>query len=1253
MSKKNITLKALTEKVESISLSPENEEIQDEEVWAIINSFVEQNGLNSAQLHSFNDFIHNGIRSVLDIPNIKHTRIEYNGKVYIMDIGEHYLASPKFTELNGEYHPLYPMEALWRNTTYGAELYVDVSVTPPSGEPTHYEKIPFGIIPVMVKSDLCNVSLIADDREELARHSEDFFDCGGYFVILSKNEASSAPVAQRRVLVSQERIANNQVFIFKNRKHAPKFSIYTECHSTLAGTHTTTTTVGKIQNRISCILPWIDNAEIPVGVLFKAFGVEDEKDMVILVLGPDYAKDKEALDMLVPVLEYSYECSTRDSALHFIGRRGRKFIKDNAEEPQDETVEEESDYVLDEKPDSFFIEEPQTRQSRDRESAISYAKHLLSVEVFSHLGQGEQYSHEKAMFLGYMVKKLMYVIMGRIKQENRDHYMNKRIWTTGVLLRQQFHAAMRRLIMEVTHSTLKALRQGHNVNITSWIKPSIITNALQGAISNNTWNSGGSKSKGISQIWEQYNYAAGIANMRKLALPIDSDGGKITEPRDIQGCHFGIMCPAETPEGKRVGLLRNLALLCYITIGTDPTPIAKIVSNIIGTDHINSFPASLYWARIFLNGTPIGAVKDPKKFIREMIKLRRSASINAETSIAYIKDVNEIHISTEFGRPCRPLLVVKDGELLLKLDTIESLLVHELTWSGLLARGVVELVDKAEEEDALVIGYPSDLYDMSEEMRMQVTHCELHPSLMYGIGGSILAFPDHNQSPRNCYQAAMGKQAIGIPFTNYRQMMTGTFSTMRYVQTPIAISRAATIIGFDELPAGQNAMTLIMPMVFNEEDSMEINQDSVDRGFMVSDKWTAYRAERKKEKGEVFGVPTEELCERFRGNASKLNEKGYVPEGTKVQDGDILIGKMVEIKYDATATAVGTTNKKKYINVSVKYEHPWPAVVDRIQIGRTGEGYEYITVMTVQERVPIVGDKFAARHGQKGIAGKLRSGIDLPFNMQGIAPDILLNALAFPSRMTIAMLIEKWTGKAVMSTSPLHGVLISDMLVNDDVDDHQDPDEAYDGVPDPKFKELFAHPKYNHLVDATPFRRGFDRSVIQNEMAKYGYSLGDEYWTDGITGKPTRCLAFFGPCFIQRLKHMVVDKVHARARGPRNTLTRQPKEGRVAGGGLRVGTMERDCMLAQGAARLARDRLMEQSDEFRMWICNLCGLPAHVEHEGRIKECRICCTTDVSKIRIPYGTKLIQQELMAENIITRVLTIPHWQTSNADNSEDK
>ena len=311
--------------------------------------------------------------------------------------------------------------------------------------------------------------------------------------------------------------------------------------------------------------------------------------------------------------------------------------------------------------------------------------------------------------------------------------------------------------------------------------------------------------------------------------------------------------------------------------------------------------------------------------------------------------------------------------------------------------------------------------------------------------------------------------------------------------------------------------------------------------------------------------------------------------------------------------------------------------------GTTGEGYKYIRVMLCQRREPVVGDKFSFMHGQKGTVGIKSRSIDMPFNSQGIAPDIIMNALALPSRMTIAMLIEMWSGKVILSTSPLHKIKLGTEVLNmkdddecgNDVDaDVKNADAKFKSETGQKFKDQFYHPDAPGVIDATPYKKGFDKKIIAEEMRKYGFEYGDEYMTDGVTGKRLRCFAFFGPAFSQRLKHFVIDKMHSRAKGPRTTLTRQPLEGRALGGGLRFGVMERDCTLGQGASRLVRDRLYVCSDAYNFPVCRICGVVVDIESEG----CKICSLSNVVDVRIPYGTKLVNQELEALNIIPRILS---------------
>jgi DNA-directed RNA polymerase II subunit RPB2 len=767
--------------------------------------------------------------------------------------------------------------------------------------------------------------------------------------------------------------------------------------------------------------------------------------------------------------------------------------------------------------------------------------------------------NEKATYLGYTINKLIQVAIGRRKPENRDHYGNKRVSTAGALLAQQFYGAFRRMVTDVTTNTRKALAAGNTVNILSWIKPSIITNAMCGAISANNWSFGGAAAKGISQVYEQFTYAACIANLRKIRAKMNADGSKVIAPRDLNSTQWMVVCPAETPEGKTAGLAKNQALSCIITIGTNPASVRSMVELTLGDRAAKHHPASLGWSKVFLNGVPIGTTDRPMVLVKTLVKERRRNNLPIETSIAYIPKQNEIQISTEAGRLCRPLFVVENGEILVTPDDVKDLVAGDMSWRELLAAGKIEILDKMEEENAIVALYPSDLEGRKKDA-YAVTHCELHPSLMYGVGASLIQRPNSSQSPRITYHSSMNKQAVGLPFTNYKNQMCGSFHTMETLQCQLSATRATTILNADILPCTQNAMVAVMPREYNEEDSVEVNLDSVQRGIFVSYKWVAYYGEIKPEKHESFGVPTAENSDKFHGNPMFLSEEGFAVRGSVVRKGDILIGKLVEnmASHDATSTM------KRYTNASITYDHFWPSVVDSIQIGTTGEGYRYIRVMTCQRREPIVGDKLATCPSQKGTISQLVRAVDLPFNKDGIVPDLIINALAFPSRMTIGTLVETLTGKVVISTSPLHKATIATFgLGSDDTnvvaesdttkDDKPSKKERYSSQRSKEFDDIFAHPAQKGCVDSTPFRK-FDLNIIRQEMANYGCDCGDECMTDGTTGRQLRAMIFFGPISYQRLKHQSVDKMHARAKGGKTTLTRQPPDGRALGGGLRVGS---------------------------------------------------------------------------------------------------
>lgn len=1169
-------------------------------VWSVIESFFREYGLVHHQIESYNDFVHSALPGIIE--ENRYIEVTEQGQTYKLEFSNVVFHRPVFKENTEEIKRVTPKECMDRNITYQSDVFVDVAFENSLGDTKVYKKVHIASIPVMVYSDLCNLQKYKHDRKKLAELEEDLYDTGGYFII------KGSP----KVIASQERTAYNKVYVFFNKKTKPKLDIYAEIRSySLSGAHSTLTQVGFIKSDISVVLPYIDLEPIPIGVVFRALGVESEEEMVKAMVP---GGESELIDLVLPSLEHSWECDSADYALHYIGRRGKKFM-------------------------SGAINTESTTET-ERAEAISYAKHLLSTELFPHLGTGEKSFPKKIFYLGYMVSRLIFAKTGRRKPEDRDHFANKRIATAGTLLAQQFYNSFRRLRTDITNTIERSIRNNSTIKVISLINSKIITTLLQGALSNNNWGGRGNN-QGISQVYEKFNYAAGLSNMRKIVTPMSSEGGKIDAPRKLHSSHWGILCPAETPEGKKCGLIKNLALTALITTGSEPFALMEILETMNITPFSSSFTTST--TGVFVNGNPIGTTSTPQQIVAEIRNLRRGGGIDPETSISYDIQNKEISISTEAGRICRPLFIVENGELVLsKFNLGSSGSSEEPDWHTLVVNGIVELVDKAEEETLLLACTPKELEDMDPMRRMKITHCELHPSLMFGVGASIIPYPDHNQSPRNCYQASMGKQAIGVPGTNFRHIRKGKFHVLNYPQKPLASTKTAEIIGFNNLPAGQNAVVAICPwMGFGQEDSIIMNQDSIDRGFMNITTFMSFEGSIRRDKNEEFCVPCEERCNNFRGNISKLDpETGIVRKGAKVEKDDILIGKVTKAEEKAGM------HRKPQTSVSVVYDHDWPGVVHSVQCGVNGEGYEYVRVVISQARVPVYGDKFSARHGQKGTVGMTYRSYDLPFTRDGIAPDILVNPLALPSRMTVGMLIEMLTGKKVAASSRVNSISVKKAFCLDDPEGQNVPDQSPGDSAASRYSEgdsaASRYSKFKSDGDATPFEE-FSLRAICDELKALGFDeFGEERMTNGITGEPMKCMIFTGVCYYQRLRHMVIDKVHARSRGGRNMICRQPTEGRKYGGGLRCGHMERDCLLAQGASSFTQDRLMKQSDEYSMWVCKLCGLPAISISEGKDvpprKECTLCQSNKVAMVKLPYATKLVMQEMMAMNVVPRLLT---------------
>jgi DNA-directed RNA polymerase II subunit RPB2 len=508
--------------------------------------------------------------------------------------------------------------------------------------------------------------------------------------------------------------------------------------------------------------------------------------------------------------------------------------------------------------------------------------------------------------------------------------------------------------------------------------------------------------------------------------------------------------------------------------------------------------------------------------------------------------------------------------------------------------GVIEYLDTEEMYHTMI------LMDLKNSKLLKTNknktiydYCEIHPCLIMGVLASCIPFSNHNQSPRNTYQSAMGKQAMGIYASNYRTRIDTMAHILNYTCKPIVNTRIDNYLPTSNMPSGMNCIVAICSYTgYNQEDSVILNKSSVDRGLFNSKFLRAYRDDEKKihssGKEEQFGKPDRTTKGLKPGSYDKLKNNGFVEKNTYVDSNDVIIGKLTPIKNKKK------TEKEFKDNSTLlrPNENGW---IDEVYLNSNGEGNRFCKVRVRSKRTPTIGDKFSSRHGQKGTVGMIYSQEDMPFNKDGISPDIIINPHAIPSRMTIAQLMECIMGKV---SCHLGG-----------------------------------------YGDATAFGDITVHDIAEVLSKKCGYEKhGNEILYNGMTGKQMSVDIFMGPTYYQRLKHMVEDKIHSRATGPKVLLTRQPPEGRSRDGGLRFGEMERDCMIAHGTLQFLKERTVDVSDKYRIFICNKCKLTAVVNYDQNISHCKKCNNyIDFSEIVLPYACKLMTQELESMSIVPRLL----------------
>lgn len=1129
------------------------------EIWYIIQTYFANYGLVRHQIESFDAFINTMLPHI--IQESSEVRVaQGDQEEHVISLCNVSIARPTTTDADGRERDLHPHMARLRGLTYASAVMVDV-VHDIHRADKHVERRLFREtclcrIPIMLGSQCCHT-----------QHCESSMECrldqGGYFIVSGCE----------KVVIAQEKLHQNTPYIFAV-KQPSRFAMQCEirsCHERkLRSTsslylHITNAKRGATPEMVAT-LPFV-TMNVPVLALFRLLGVENRQQAMEAIVGND--SDAPESRLLSSILDNDSTANMSVEALYeYIGREG-------------------------------------TRET-NREKRQRYLDHIVNCEVLPHQGltSSPDVLRSKVLFLGMMVRKLVRVYIGKLQCDDRDHYSAKRVDCAGtqfgLLFRQVFRTVQKSLVMQLNKAAES--NKLHFTNVGNLVAGKKLSQAFRYALATGNWGilstRGTTAQNGVAQQLGRMTIPATMSLLRKVSTPVARET-KNPKPRQLHHTAWGLVCPMDTPEGSACGLTKSLAMMTHIRVGTFSTAVCEQLRLLVEANAALHFMLDAD-ATVRRNGVPVlvngclylyaGDTKAADDLANSVRFLRRRNILPFDTTVA--QSDGHLFIDTDPGCLLRPLLRVDKLTQLPRI--LSSAPSHHCLIDHLLAEEVLEYVDKQEEAHLRIALSP--LKEPTEGWKVY-THCELDPSLIVGLCGACIPFADYNQSPRNTYQSAMMKQALGVYTMNHPIRMDTIAHTMVAPQRPLVTTRMDATVGVSDAPAGINAIVAIKCYTGqNQEDSVIINQAALDRGMFRSVKLQTYRdeerqnggtdAERFEHIGKLVGV-----AGKRDANYDVLDDSGIVAVGTHVKTNDVLISKTV------CTTELGEGARravKRDKSTVLRHEE---GIVDSVLNVTNCDGTHAVKVRVRKTRTPMVGDKVSSRMGQKGVCGLTLSQEDMPFTEDGIVPDIIVNPHAIPSRMTIGQMNE---------------CLLSILCT-----------------------------LTGERGDGTMFR-GTSLEYLCEQLEQAGYDkYGRVKLHNGFTGEAYHALVFMGPTYYQRLRHMAADKDHARSRGPIQMLSRQPTEGRSRDGGLRFGEMERDCLISHGAAEFLKDRLLDNSDPSVLTLCGKCGLPAQPPAEGthvRHKEafCKNCGEgAHVQDMRVPFAFRLLLQELQAMSIAVR------------------
>jgi DNA-directed RNA polymerase II subunit RPB2 len=1187
----------------------------EKDTWSVIANYFDSvpNYITKHHLDSYNDFVNNKIYDIFNnkqfnpqvivLLDKENPDITYLINVYYGGRNKDQIEISRpivYNALKEEVKPMYPNEARLKNLTYAFNVFCDIEVEYVIKEKdtvifhdfssNKFSKINIGRVPIMLHSNLCSLSGMS--REFLKKVGECPYDHGGYFIIDGRE----------KVCVSRERKSENILYI--NKSGNPDFTWSAEVKSVPAEFRYARNTYLHVilQNgEIVVENPYFKSGKsetgskyIPLFVLFRVLGVETDKEILEMIF---HNLDKtnefaiQGLRLLTPSINSEDNRIIYDqmTALKYL----EKFIK-NMDQGEGGDIQ----------------------RNRVERFALLYKN--IYDNLFPHVGNDFR---EKALYLGYCVNQLLQVMLGIKEETDRDSFEYKRIDLSGFMIANLFRDGFSQLLYDARNKISSAFEFGYIdykgksiVNIISEGSVKTIFSptsteeiVLKGFRTGTLTNPGGSSSKkGVIQQIDRRGFYSYLGQIRRIVTPNDTGTRVAIEQRQLHASQYGYFCPMTIMDGTNVGVKKHLTCLAQITAGCPSEPLLKAIKDIGLIPLTDLHPRMFYnQTKVFLNGKWIGVHEEPASLVEWIRLLRRNGLINIFTSISWKVKDNMIIILSDGGRCTRPLYIVTDNKIMITEKMIQELKENKIKWMDLVVgtkektkikgdkipyvhnnyyhphtvgysktdtiedlkkqSGVIEFLDNNDMNNVLIsstINFDSKFVDY--------THVELHEVMMLSLEAQGIPFVDHNQFPRNVYGIGQSKQAVSVYATNFMHRIDQTSLLLSHPQKPLNNTRLGKHIFNDRLGHGQNIIVAVAAYNgYNQEDSVICCQDSIDLGMLKIDYFKGYEQSEKQDpktgtfeyfyNPEVLNQNSEgdSVQKQERKDYTKLDQYGFIKEGTLSKGDEIVVGKYVKL----------TRGDEPPRDISVEIKGKGEMISKVFTCYSDDTKNKLVKIRTVKERVPISGDKIGSRFGQKGVLGITLRREDMPHTKSGIRPDIIINPGAFPKRQTNGHLIETFYSKL----AALLGL----------------------------------------VGDGTAFIPKNMQDII-SKLEEQGFEgSGNEILYSGIDGQQMSSEIYIGPCFYQRFKQMVNDKIHSRGGsrteedfsqigGSYTARERQPVAGRAIGGGGRIGEMERDAIVAHGIAGFLKESMMERSDKYYTHFCQTSGRIAVVNESENL-----------------------------------------------------